>query len=180
MPVSGVKVVKQEEKVWDILPNDVYQAEVLDIELKEEKKWNSEEIINKLVFTFVVVEEGEFYGRRLWQYATPKLTKFKGGSNLYKVLSGIAGRQLTDEECASPEDTCSDEALNALIGKQVRLTVGQKEKKNGELKNIIDGFMPVKTALPAFVPKEKTEGAEKPTKVTKPKDQEEVDLDFNE
>lgn len=151
MPVSGVKVVVSEGKSFDPLPTDVYQCELLDVEYKEQKAWKSEDMEDVLVFTFAVIEEGEHYGRRLWQYAKPKLSKFKGGSNLYKVLVGLnGGKQLTDEECAMPEVVCSDDALNDLIGKQVRLSVGQKEKQDKSIKNFVESYLPVKAVLPAF------------------------------
>lgn len=163
MPVQGVKVFTPEGKEFEVLPEEVYHAEVLDVEFKMQKKWQSDEEESTLVFTFVVIEDGEHYGRRLWQYATPKLTKFKGGSNLYKVLTGLYGRQLTDDECASPEETCSDDAINDLIGRQVRLGVGQKVKENGELKNIINSFFKVKKGdeLPSYVQAEKDADAPK-------------------
>jgi len=151
MPVQGVNVVVPEGKEFEVLPVDLYHTGLLDVEYKEQKAWGSEEMEPVLVFTFVVIAEGEHYGRRLWQYAKPKLSKFKGGSNLYKVLVGLnGGAQLTDEQCAVPEVTCSDEALNALIGKQVRLSVSQKAKQDGSLKNVIDSYLPAKEVLPTF------------------------------
>lgn len=159
MPVSNVKVIVPETKEYELLPKDVYQAQLLDIENRTEQAWNSNEMVDKIVFTFVLIEDGEHYGRRLWQHCTTKLSKYKGGSNLYKVLAGLHGRDFTDAEVASPEKIAGDDALNSLIGKQVRLTVGvvEKQTKKGEFKNTIESFMPVKSELPAYVPKE--EGA---------------------
>ena len=151
MPVQGSNVVAPEGKEWDLIPKDVYQVEVLDIELKEGTKYQSDEKQTQLVFTFVLIEEGEHYGRRMWQYASQTLSKFKGGSNLYKTIVGLnGGVQLTDEQCSNIDVTCSDEALNALIGKQVRLSIGDKAKQDGTLKNIIESYLPIKEELPAF------------------------------
>ena len=153
MPVSGSKVVAPNGKEFEVLPQDIYQVELLDVEQKTQKKWKSDEEEDVFVFTFVILDDGEFYGRRMWEYAAQKLSKYKGGSKLYKALVGLnGGVQLTDEACMTPEETCSDNAINALIGKQVRLTVGQKAKQDGSLKNVIESYLPVKKDLPAFNP----------------------------
>lgn len=165
MPVVGANVVAPvaEDKEWELLPVDVFQFELLDIDKKMQTKYQSTEEEEVLVFTFAVVEEGEHYGRRMWQYATPKLSKYKGGSNLYKTLVGLRGGvPFTDEECATPEVTCSDDALNSLIGKQVRISVGQKPKKDGTLKNTIESYLPIKEELLAFDSEKVGEGAAAP------------------
>jgi len=61
---------------------------------------------------------------------------------------------MTDAEVAQPDVFASDEALNKLIGTQVRLSIGQKEKQQtpGEFKNVVDSYLPVKTQLPEFDP----------------------------
>jgi len=151
MPVSGVEVTVPEGKIFEVLPKDVYSAELLDVEYKEGTKWMSEEKQMQLVFTFVILEEGEHYGRRMWQYCTQSLSKFKGGSNLYKTLVGLnGGVEFTDAQCANPDSIASDEILNGLIGKQVRLTIGQKEKQDKTLKNTIESYLPIKKELPPF------------------------------
>lgn len=94
----------------------------------------------------------------MWQYCTPKLSKYNGGSNLYKVLVGLnGGKELDDNAFENPSVTLSDEKLNALIGKQVRLSVGQKAKQDKTMKNVIDAFLPVKEELPAYVKSEEKE-----------------------
>lgn len=184
MPVSGVQVSVPEQKEYELLPKDVYQAQLLDIENKQETAWQSTELVDKIVFTFVIIEEGEFYGRRMWQHCTTKLSKFKGGSNLYKVLVGMNdGKDFTDAQIASPEEIAGDDALNALINKQVRISVGvtEKQTKKGEFKNVIESFMPVKSQLPEFVAKEDGESTNAPKPVVTTEDGEEVaDITFEE
>lgn len=154
MPVeqSDVKVYAPESsaKSFENLPKDVYQFELIDIEVKEQTKWQSTEVENVFVFTFSIVEDTELYGRRMWQYASQKLSSFKDGSNLYKTLCGLLGRQLTEEECSDPMGFCTADFMNSLIGKQVRLSIGEKKKDDGTLKNIIESYLPVKEELPAF------------------------------
>lgn len=152
MPVTGSRVSIAEGKEFTVLPKDVYQCELMDIKLETKKKYQSEETEDVLNFIFVVLEKGEHYGRQLRQYATQKLTKFNGGSNLYKVLVGLnQGKDLTDEQMKDVEKTAGDEALNSLIGTQVRLSVGQKEKQDKTMRNVIEAFLPIKEKLPAYV-----------------------------
>lgn len=148
MPVQGSRVTVSEGKEFTVLPKDVYQCELIDIKLETQKKYQSEETEDVLCFVFTVLEQGEHYGRQLRQYAAQKLSKYNGGSNLYKVLVGLnGGKDLTDEQM---KNIPGDEELNALIGKQVRLSVGQKEKQDKTMKNIIESFLPIKEALPKF------------------------------
>lgn len=154
MPVSSnIKVEVPQKKTYDPLPKDVYHCELLEVEDREEQGYMTSEMVTKINFQFVVIEEGEHYGRRLFQNCSTKLSKYKGGSNLYKTLVGLnGGKELTDEQMADPEAVAGPDALNELIGTQVRLSVGQKEKKTkpGEYRNIIESFLPVKEELPAF------------------------------
>jgi|10_taG_2_1085330.scaffolds.fasta_scaffold211785_1 hypothetical protein len=151
MPVQGSSVTVPVGKEFEVLPKDVYQAELVDVSIKTQTKYQSTDEEDVFVFDFVLIEEGEFYGRHMWKYCSQKLSKYNGGSNLYKVLVGLqGGKDLTDKQFASPEVTCSDDNMNALIGTQVRLSVGQKEKQDKTLKNVIDSYLPVKEELPAF------------------------------
>lgn len=158
MPVQGINIEVPEGKEFELLPKDVYQAELLDIDQKMQNKYQSDEQEEVLVFQFVILEKGDHYGRQMWKYCTPKLSKYNGGSNLYKVLVGLnGGKELSDDAFENPHVTLSDEKLNALIGKQVRLSVGQKAKQDKTMKNVIDAFLPVKEELPAYVKSEEKE-----------------------
>jgi len=151
MPVVGSNVTVPQGKEFELLPVDVYQVELVDVSIKTQTKYQSTEEEDVFVFDFAVIEEGEHYGRHMWQYCAQKLSKYNGGSNLYKVLVGLnGGKDLSQEAFESPEVTLADDAINALIGKQVRISVGQKAKQDKTMKNIIEAYLPVKTELPAF------------------------------
>jgi len=181
MPVSGVQVTVPETREYELLPKDVYQVELLDIENKTEPGYQTSELEDKLVFVFAVIEDGENYGRRQWKNCTTKLSKFKGGSNLYKTLVGLnGGKEFTDAQVASPETIASDDVLNALIGKQVRLSIGivEKQTKKGEFKNVIESFLPIKSKLPAYVSRE--EGEEAPVAKVKTATEAVAEISFDE
>lgn len=152
MPITGsVSVSGSSAKEFAPMPVDVYQFELLDVEAKEGLKWGSEETETKLSFTFVCVEEGQYYGRRVWRNSN---TKFVGGtkpSNLYTIVTGITQRQFSKEECANAENVITMDFLNSLIGTQMRLSIGQSvSPTNGKTYNSIQAYLPVKQQLPAF------------------------------
>ena len=129
------------------IPEDVYQAEIIDITLQKKPKFkNPTELEDTLTFKFAVIDKGEGYGRWLFRDMRPLVSPAKGdhaASKLYEFLSAIAGRPLTEEECKA----IGPDRINNLIGKQVRLTV----KVTDSGKNKIDGVMKAKTTLPAYV-----------------------------
>lgn len=146
-----LNVAGQSKKEYELLPKDVYQVELLDIELKEQQKYQSQETEEVLNFTFVVIEDGKFYGRRLWQTCSQKLVGGKKQSHLYRVMSAFLEREFTQDECETPMDFLNEDLLNSLVGKQLRLTIGQKvSEQTGKTKNFIESFLPVKAALSGF------------------------------
>lgn len=144
---------KQETKTYDPLPNGVYQCELADIDLKEGLDFNGNPAEN-LSFTFVVIEEGEFYGRKVWANCSKKFVGGTKPSNLYKVVSGITNKQYSKEECASSNEWLTFVSLNSLLGKQNILAISQKDKQTGGKKNVIDSILPAKTQLPAYEKKD--------------------------
>lgn len=152
MPLSQpINVQSASQTDFKPLPKDVYAFELIDIELVTEKGYKTEEMVEKLKFEFACLEE-EFYGRRIWQRATLKLTGGKKPSTLNILLSGVIGRQFTKDELDHPEKFLSAEFLNSLIGKQVRLALGQKPKESdpSQVNNTVDSYMAAKQTYPAF------------------------------
>lgn len=154
MPITGkLSVSTAEKKVFDPIPKGIYQFELVDITLKEGKKWNSEETEEKLSFKFACLKNGEFYGRYIWKDVSQKLSKYKGGSALYIVLTGLLDRQLTDEEVDNAKEFLSPILLNDLIGMQVILALGQAEsEKSKTIYNTIESIQKAETTLPKFNP----------------------------
>lgn len=154
-------IMPSADGVFEPLPEDVYQFELIDIDTKEGKKYMSEEMETQLVFTFAIVEDGNWYGRRQWVYASQKLSSYKDGSKLYNLLKVVMGREITKEEEANPASLINPDFLNTLMGEQVRMTVVQYDKKDGSKGNKVKGFLPVKEKLPAFDKEKSKEMAEK-------------------
>lgn len=133
------------------LPKDVYPFELIDIELVTEQGYQTEEMQDKLKFEFACLEDAN-YGRRLWKRCTLKLTGGKKPSALYTMLTEVLGRPFTKEELSNPSAFLSSDFLNSMIGKQLRISVGQKPKESDPTKinNTIDSYLPAKEKFPAF------------------------------
>ena len=151
MPINvPITITGAATKDFKPLPKDVYPFELIDIELVNEQAWQSEEMVDKLKFEFACLDEA-FYGRRIWQRATLKLTSGKKPSTLFTLLSEILGREITKDELKTPAKFLSAEFLNTLIGVQLRLSLGLKAPNNeGKVNNSVDSFLPKKQDYPAF------------------------------
>jgi hypothetical protein len=147
-----IDISVSDSKTYVPLPADVYQCEIIEVEQKEERGYQSEEMVTNIVFTFAVLEEGENYGRRLWAHCSPKLVGGAKTSKLYSLLSTLLDKAWTPEELNTFKTEITPDFLNSLVGSQIRLTVSQKPKQDGTMKNVIDGFLKKKKLMDAFDP----------------------------
>ncbi len=145
--LQNITLEKKETKVYPALPEDIYQVELIDISEVEGKKYKSEELEKKLKFEFAVVEDGEFYGYRVWKRLplTAPNNDEQYENNLHKIVKAIKGRSLTFDECV----TFGTDELNELFNKQLRVTTKNTEK-DGKIFTNIEAYLPVKSNLPAF------------------------------
>lgn len=159
MPIMSLPTVEGATKrEFDLLPKDVYQVEVMDVESIQEKAYQSDEIVDKFKFTFVIIEDGKYYGRRLWKNTTTKFSGGKKPTGLFQVLSGVLQKEFSKEESENPASWMTLEFFNSLIGRQVRLSISHKtSEETGKTKEVIESYLPVKTQLPAYS-KEKKAG----------------------
>lgn len=154
---------KEAQKVeFDPLPEDIYQVEIADAALVDapvyKKPDETEELIN---FEFVVLDEGQFRGRRLWKKVRPVINEGGNGfkaSFLYELMCKAMKIQLKKQEAL-------DLAINVLLGKQLVVAVDAKPGKNDKVWNNIRSFTQVKDMLEPFEKSEvpKTEGTVAPT-----------------
>jgi hypothetical protein len=165
MPLpDNVELQDPQTKEWPLIPADVYQAEITDIEYKAEpnryKKYDTDPDEKQYMnFTFTIIEEGPLYGRKVWQKMSmikPYPPKQNGKATwVYRLATAMAGHPITKGE--ADKFTSSD--INDYIHRQVRVNIIQSAPdNNGKVWNNIDGFMTAKQQLPPFdekkVPKE--------------------------
>ena len=160
MPVKSVSVEAGNGKKFDPLPPDVYQVEILDIEEREGTKYQSSEVETQISVKFVVIEAGPHYGRFIWSSCSPKVTGGTKQSKLYQVIVAALNREFTRDELQKAHEIVTPEFLNGLIGKQLRLTLSQKDKQDGSGRtNKIEAYMPKKTDLAKYDENKKADEA---------------------
>ncbi len=148
MPLpANAEMKTPEKKEWPVIPEDVYQVEITDL-TAEEKEWKGEKKeVFKFEFTFI--EPGEYYGRKMWK-AGSRVSPLPSSNNkaplTWKVASAVAKHPLTEEE--GKAYTIAD--MNALIGKQLRISVMVTPPKEGKQYNNVDSFLMAKVQLPPF------------------------------
>jgi len=144
---------------YDPLPADIYQVEIANISIKENPFYKSgEPAFRKYQASveMVVIDEGEFYGRRLWKNMSPSVKppyKGKRGTFLYSfVCAAREAASLTWDECDTFASSGKElyENLKTLEKKQIRVSVELVAREDGTNKNNISGFMVVKKQLPIF------------------------------
>lgn len=154
MPVSpSTKFEIPERKIYDAIPGDVYQVQVTDISEKLMPPYGKpfdipdEEKETFINFEFTILDEGEYRGRKLWKAirpvppTPPEDSKFKP-SWMYRFVSAINGMPMT---YANGINWSADET-NALIGKQLRVTVTKTDKGEKSYNNITE-VLPAKIQL---------------------------------
>lgn len=148
MPLSeDVEIKTPEKKDWPVMPEDVYQVQITDL-TAEESEWQG---VKKDVFKFefTIIDEGEYYGRKLWKKGS-RVSPCPSSNNkaplTWKVASAVLKHALTEEEGKSFR--IAD--MNALIGKQLRVSVTVTPPKDGKQYNNVESFLMTKTELPVF------------------------------
>lgn len=161
---TNLNFEKKEGGTYEPIPEDMYQVELLDIELQEKPTYDDKTKMEKVLsFQFVLLDA--LRGRSIWKNFVPTYLYIgKNGKNtLYQVTEGLIGRALTDEEEALG---ITSDFLNDLIGKQVRVTVKNKAGKEGKVfSNIVD-FFPARTLINALTEDEKDKAQVKNKKET--------------
>ena len=132
------------------MPADVYQVEIENVEVRQGKGYQTDELEDQLSFTFVVIDEGPFYGRFVWRSMAPKLVGGTKQSTLYQFLATLNGKGYSREECANAREVITPAFLNGLIGIQLRVSLVQKVGEDGVTRNKIASFLPVKETLPKY------------------------------
>lgn len=152
MPIKGpVTVEASKGKKFDPMPADVYSVEILDVEEREGTKYQSSEVEVQISVKFVILDEGQYYGRFLWATCSPKISGGTKQSKLYQVIHAATGMEFTKEQFQKAGEIVTPDFLNSMIGSQLRLSVTVADKQDGSGKtNKVIGYLPKKADLPAY------------------------------
>lgn len=153
-----------QKKEWPLIPADVYQTQITNIEEKTEpnrfKQYETEpDEIKRINFEFTIIEDGPQYGRRVWQKMAPIKPYPPTGKGketwMYRLASAMAGHSITRGEA----DHFGVAEVNSFLNRQVRVTVKHSAPNaQGKQYANVDSFLSVKKELAPFdeakVPKE--------------------------
>lgn len=143
---SGINFEEKEKMEYDPLPEDVYQVQLLDVEMQSKPSYDDKTVMEDVLsFQFVVLDDGEFRGRSIWKNFVPTyLYNGKKGKNaLYQITEAIIRRELKDED----KQNLSSDFVNTLVGYQCRVTVKNKTTGEGKIFSNIDTFLPAKANI---------------------------------
>jgi hypothetical protein len=132
-----------ERKEYIPLPEDVYHAELIDVEYREGTNFNTQEPEERLNFTFAIIDEGDNYGRRVWKEVRPVISVKPKHSNLWELVKQLTGREFTNEECLKQHEQLTPEFLNSLVGIHKRLALSIHTSQTGRKSNKISSIMPM-------------------------------------
>lgn len=151
MPLTEVsnKVEAPESKGFTILPEDVYQVVIKDIDEKIMTKYKSAEEDAFYQFKFAVLDEGEkiqgesinVFTSRKWFSGNKKAQPSKLVT-LFKAVYAFYYPKLDIIELEADDITL--QAINDLIGRQLRITVKLNDDKTG---NKVTEFMAIKKEM---------------------------------
>jgi len=144
MPVDTNTTLKENDgKFSEPVPRGLYTCEILDIKNIKKVPYQApagtEATEDKILFTFAILNEGEYRARRLWREAFP-VKPFEGRSIMREIVCAAYGKELSWEEA----NAFSVKELNALIGKQVEIMLDTKKgvRDPSKLYNKIVSFAP--------------------------------------
>lgn len=153
---------KRETKEFTLLKNDIYQVELVDVNIEEKQKYQSSEMEEKLSFEFAILAGKDAEGKdaRLRLLAKNFVPTYlyistKSGKNwLYKVVEALIGRDLNKEEEANG---ISANTLNFLIGKQCRVLLEKvaSKKDSSKFYSNISNILSADAEMTPLTPEEK-------------------------
>ncbi len=134
-----------EGKTFEALPADKYQVEIYEANPFTGTEYGTSNPQEQVKFTFVVLSDDKTVpeggvevparGRRLWLQTTTKFSPVgsKKPTNLTLLVAAVFGHELEPEEVGVFSET-------DLLGKQLCVLVGQKNREDGSIGNKILSF----------------------------------------
>lgn len=162
---ENYKIVEKEGMDFAPLPKDVYQVELLDVEMQTKATWKTRnepedkqimEDVFSFQFTLLEGKDGEqsLRGRNAWANFVPSylyISQAKGKNMLYRIVEGLLGREIDQKEVA---EGFSGKLINSLVGKQCRLNV-EPVTKGEKIYNKITDILKANSFLTPLTAEEK-------------------------
>lgn len=151
-------------KEYAPLEEDTYQVEVAEVVLKENPFYKPEDTENfqskyQFGFTFIILDEGEFRGRRIWDNTglslKPTTKRGKGGATkLYKIVTRAMKTEFDWDMCASfaPDTKTLYKNLKENVeGHQLKVTIqNNTNPDSGKTRSKVVSYMNSKKDMPKY------------------------------
>lgn len=156
MPLSSTstRVEAPQGQEYSVIPEDVYQVVVKDIEEKTMKKFQSEDEDTFYQFKLMLLEGDEkILGQSVSVFCTRKWfsgSKKASPSKLVTFVKAVYAHYYPKLSVIELEaEDMTPEVINDLIGKQLRITIKVKPRSDGsgDTNNVTE-FMAIKKELP--------------------------------
>lgn len=156
MITQEIEITNKEKAEYPPLPKNVYQAQILDINLNDATGQYAKpgEKVFSVQFTLLdgMEKEKSLRGRNVWDNFIPTYLYIgKSGKNkLYGIIEAVLNREVTPNEVANFDKSF----INSLIGQQIRIMVEPKKVGDRIFDNITD-YLSVSTKLNELTAEEK-------------------------
>ena len=163
---ENLQTGQKEAQVYEAIPADVYQVELLDITSSQVESYRSKqgetegkEFETVLSFQFVLLD-GEHRLRSVWNNYIPNflyISKKTGKNKLFKIVEALIGRELNQSEMVG----MGGKFLNSLIGKQCRVVIENTTKGDKTYSNPVN-WMKANAEIASLTVEEKDKCKVKP------------------
>jgi hypothetical protein len=134
-----MKIEKIEKQDYPPIPEDIYQVQILDINVKEREKYKQPGVMEEVfAFQFTLLDgkdkDQDLRGRNVWDNFVPiYLYVGKNGKNkLWQIVEALIKREMTTED----ESMIDSDWINAQIGKQLRISIIHKKSGDKTYDNV--------------------------------------------
>ena len=157
-----IVIEKKEKKEYPPIPKDIYQAQILDINLVDAKGKYAEPGDKNFAVQFTLLNgkdgENDLRGRSVWANFIPTFLYIskKGKNDLYNIIEAILKRELEPEE----EATFNKDFMNDMIGKQIRIMIEPNQVGDKTYDNIAN-YLSITDELTPLTAEEKEKSSVK-------------------
>ena len=163
LPEDAEIFVGQTKEYDPVDPSETYTVQIVKAQLRD-NPWHKPDAPDpkdrgskyQFSFEFVILDEGEFYGRRLWDNTSPafKPAGARQATKLYKIVSNALKREFDLQECfeyAPDMKTFVKNLEDEVVGTQLKVAIENSTNVNtGKIRTKVSTYNPVKTELEPY------------------------------
>ena len=173
-------------------PSETYTVEIIKADLQDNFYYKHQETDKSkqgskyvIGFEFAILDDGDFYGRRLWSspsLALKPITKKGSPTILYKIVNSALKLNMSWEDCSAfaPDTKGLFKHLQEdVVGKQIKIAIENVTNPDSKkTRSKITSYSPVKKELPKFDAEKAKAIGEANKKKVKVEDTKSTDIPF--